>query len=107
MIVRELFSFTFGAVEMFFSCTLYDITIILCCLLGFRPSLDRSSTLLKMIEDVTKKGLLKYRESCSRDRSAEVAAVEVLTDIISENYLGSLCYQLSHTILGGTGDPSR
>ena len=76
---------------MFFSCTLYDITIILCCLLGFRPSLDRASTLLKMIEDVTKKDLLKYRESSSR--SAEAAVVEVLAEIINENYPASPCYQ--------------
>lgn len=51
--------FSFWAVEIFFSCTLYDITIILCCLLGFRPSLDRASTLLKMIEDVTEKVPIK------------------------------------------------
>jgi hypothetical protein len=36
---------SFRAVEMFFSCALYDFTIILCCLLGFRSSLDRASTL--------------------------------------------------------------
>ena len=40
-----------GVVEMFFSCALYDVPIILYCLLGFGSSLDRASTLLGMIEE--------------------------------------------------------
>jgi hypothetical protein len=47
VIVKGLFSF--WVVEMFFSCTLCNITIIICYLLGFRSSLDRASSLLGMM----------------------------------------------------------
>lgn len=40
---------SFWAVETFFSCVLYDTTIILCCLLGFR-----ALTPVRMIEEWNK-----------------------------------------------------
>jgi hypothetical protein len=76
MIVRELFSFHFWAVEMFFSCVLYDFTILLCCLLGFRSN---RSTLPRMIEECDKKVLFKYQESCTFFWSVGVNAMSLIS----------------------------
>jgi hypothetical protein len=56
---------SFWAVGMFFSCALYNFTIMACCLLEFRSSLDRASKLLRMIEECDKRSYSKYHESCT------------------------------------------